>query len=72
MAGDRRGDALAAGQAGPQELVGVGPVDLGTGRAAGGPAGAARLQQQPIRLLGRVEHSPGFPGVGVDVVDAAD
>jgi hypothetical protein len=72
MASDRLGDALAAGQAHLKELVGVGPVHLGAGWAAGRPAGAARLQQQPIRLPGRVEDGAGLPGGGVDVVDVAD
>jgi hypothetical protein len=72
MAADRFGNALAASHAGRDELVGIGPVHLGTRRAAGGSAGAARLQQQPIRLPGRVVHGLCFPGLGVDVVDAAD
>jgi len=42
MVGDFGGNALAAGQSGPDELVGVGPVDLGAGRAAGGPASCRR------------------------------
>jgi hypothetical protein len=72
MAGDGFGDAFAAGQARLEELVGVGPVDLGTGWAAGGPAGAACLEQQPVRLPSGVDDRPCFPGAGVDVVDAAD
>ena len=46
----RLGDALAALEAGGQELVGIGPVGGRTRRAAGLPAGAARLEQHPIRL----------------------
>jgi hypothetical protein len=38
---DGGGDALAAGESGADELVGVGAVDLGAGRAAGGAAGLA-------------------------------
>jgi len=38
----------------------------------GRPSGAARLQQQPIRLAVGVEHRGGFPASGVDVVDGAD
>jgi hypothetical protein len=72
MPRDCLGDAFAAGQPGSQELVGVGPVDLGTRWAAGGPSGAAGLEQQPIRLAVGIEHRDSFPAGGVDVVDAAD
>jgi hypothetical protein len=72
MTADRLGDAFAAGQPGAQELVGVGPVDLGTGRAAGGAAGAACLQYQPVGLPGGVEHRPCLPGGGINVVYSAD
>jgi hypothetical protein len=41
MVRDDGGDALATGQPGVDELVGVGAVDLGAGRAAGGAAGLA-------------------------------
>jgi hypothetical protein len=41
VGGDGVRDALAAGQPGPDELVGVGAVDLGAWRAAGGAAGLA-------------------------------
>src|SRR5215211_9027162 len=71
MPGDRYSDACAADHARLDELVGVSPIHLGTRRATGGPAGAARLEQQPVRLPGGVEHRPGFPPGGVDVVDAA-
>ena len=50
MLADRLGDALAALEPGGQELVGVGPVGGRTRRAAGLPAGAARLEQHPVRL----------------------
>jgi hypothetical protein len=72
MPADGLGDAFAASQAPLEELVGVGPVDLGTGWAAGRPAGAARLEQHPVRLPGRVDHRGGFPAGAVDVVDATD
>ncbi len=71
MGGDGGEDALAAGKARAKELVGVGAVDLGAGWASCGPAGAARLEQHPIRLTGRVEHGVGFAGLGVDVINAA-
>ncbi len=41
MGRDSLGDSLTAGQARADELVGVGPVDLGAGQAPGGPAGLA-------------------------------
>jgi len=52
VGGDGCRDALAAGQPGADQLVFVGPVDLGAGRAAGRPPVPARLEQQPARLLG--------------------
>ena len=54
MPADRLGDALAALEPGGEELVGVGPVGGRTRRAAGLPAGAARLEQHPVRLPLRV------------------
>src|SRR5215203_5880113 len=50
MGGYRLGDALAALQPRREELVGISPVGGRTRRATGLPAGAARLQQHPIRL----------------------
>jgi hypothetical protein len=47
MMGDLGGDAFAAGQPGPDELVSVGPVDLGAGRTTGGPARLACNRQNP-------------------------
>src|SRR5215813_9596054 len=47
MGGDGIGNALAAAQPGADELVGVGPVDLGTGRTLGGTASLARDGQDP-------------------------
>jgi hypothetical protein len=71
MLRDAVGDALAALEAGGQELVGVGPVDGRTGGAAGLAAGAARLQQHPIRLaLGRVD-LPDLARLAVGLVDPA-
>jgi hypothetical protein len=72
MGGHALGDALAARQAGAEELVGVGAVHLRARRAAGGSACPARLQQHPVRLTGAVDHSAGLPGGGVDVLDRAD
>jgi len=45
VVGDGGGDALAAGEPGADGLVGVGAVDLGAGRAAGGAAGLAGDRQ---------------------------
>jgi hypothetical protein len=50
MLADRLRNALAALEPGGQELVGVGPVGGRTGRAARLSAGAARLEQHPVRL----------------------
>jgi hypothetical protein len=71
MLTDRLGDALAALQAGRKELVGIGPVDGRTGRAARLPASAARLEQHPIRLpLGHVD-LPDLTRLLVGVLDPA-
>jgi hypothetical protein len=59
--GDLRGDAFAAGQARADELVGVGAVGLGAGRAAGCAAG----------LAGHAEHAAGFVCGGVSVKEFA-
>jgi hypothetical protein len=64
-------DAFAAGQPGPDELVGVGPVDLGARRAPGGPAGLARDRQDAARLVHGGVAVKKFAGSAVDVVDAA-
>ena len=53
MVGHLGGDAFAAGQPGPDELVGVGPVDLGAGRAPGGPARLAGDRQERRRARAR-------------------
>ena len=71
MVGDLGGDAFAAGQPGPDELVGVGPVDLGARRAAGGPPRLAGDRQNPAGLVhGRVAVDQ-LAGGAVDVIDAA-
>jgi hypothetical protein len=71
MRGDGLGHALAALQAGGQQLVGVGPVGGGTGRAPGLPPGATRLQQHPIRLALGVVDLPDFAGLAVGVLNPA-
>lgn len=71
MVGDLGGHAFAAGQSGADELVGVGPVDLGAGRAAGGAARLAGDWQEPAGLVhGRVAVDQ-LAGGPVDVIDAA-
>jgi hypothetical protein len=45
---DGGGDALAAGQPGADELIGVGAINLGAGRAAGGAAGLAGDRQDAV------------------------
>src|SRR5512132_2177741 len=71
MLADAVGDALAALEPSGQELVGVGPVGGRTRRAARLPAGAARLQQHPIRLPPRVVDGADLAGCAVGVLDAA-
>ena len=71
MGGDGIGNALAAAQPGADELVGVSPVDLGTGRTLGGTAGLARDGQDPAGLVDGGVAVQQFPGGAVDVIDAA-
>ncbi|GAA1633269.1 hypothetical protein GCM10009733_032780 [Nonomuraea maheshkhaliensis] len=52
MRADGFGHALAADEAGADELVGVGAVDLGAGGAAGGAAGLARDAQDAVGFGG--------------------
>src|SRR4029453_16710056 len=69
MGGHRLGDALAAFEAGGEELVGVGPVGGGTGRTAGLPAGAAGLEQYPVRFSVAVVDGADLAGLAVGVLD---
>ncbi len=71
MPGDRLGDALATLEAGRQELEGISPVGGRTRGAAGLPAGAARLEQHPIRLPVAVVDLPNFAGLAVGLLDPA-
>jgi hypothetical protein len=66
------GNALAALQAGGEELVGIGPVGGRTGRAAGFSPGAAGFEQYPVRLPVGVVDLPDFTGLAVGVLDPAD
>ena len=69
--GDRRGHALAPGQPGADQLVGVGPVSRGTGRADRSPAVTARQVDHLVRGVLRVERGEDLPGTGIDVADGA-
>jgi len=71
MGGDGTGNALTAAQPGADELIGVSPVDLGTGRALGGTASLARDGQDPAGLVDGGVAVQQFPGGAVDVIDAA-
>jgi hypothetical protein len=71
MVGDGGGDALAAGQSGADELVCVGAVDLGAGRAAGGAAGLACDRQDAAGFVDGGVAVDQFAGAAVDVIGAA-
>ena len=71
MSGDGIGNAFAAAQPGADELVGVSPVDLGTGRTLGGAASLARDGQGPAGLVDGGVAVQQFPGGAVNVIDAA-
>ena len=71
MVRDGGGDALATGQPRADELVSVGAVDLGAGRAAGGAAGLARDGQDAAGLVDGGVAVDQFAGAAVDVVGAA-
>jgi hypothetical protein len=71
MVRHRGRDAFAAGQSGADELVGVGAVGLGAGRAAGGAAGLARDRQDAAGLVDGGVAVEQFAGAAVDVVGAA-
>ena len=67
----RLGHALATGQPGPDELVGVGPVGLGARRAHGRAAVAARDVDRPVRQVLGVQAVEDLASDGVDVPDGA-
>src|SRR5262249_39989929 len=71
MAGNGLGDSLAAAQSRADELIGVRPVDLGTGRALGGAAGLARDRQDATGLVDGGVAVQQFAAGPVDVIDAA-
>jgi hypothetical protein len=63
---DGVGHSLAAGQAGADEVVGVGGAEAGAGRAAGGAAVAARGEQAARGLVGCGVGAHHLAGRGVD------
>ena len=71
MGGDGRGDALAAGQPGADEVVGVAAVGLGAAGAGGDAPVAARLVDHPVRHADRGDGAQELTGRGVDVADVA-
>jgi hypothetical protein len=71
MASNGLRDSLAAAQASADELIGVGPVDLGTRRALGRSAGLARDRQDTAGLLDGGVTVEQFAGGAIDVVDVA-
>jgi hypothetical protein len=71
MGGHRLGDALAALEPRGEELVGVGAVGGRTRWAAGLAAGAARLQEHPVRLPVGVVDGADLAALAVGLVDAA-
>ena len=71
VVGDGGGDALAPGEPGADELVGVGAVDLGAGRAAGGAAGLAGDGQDAAGFVDSGVAVDQFASAAVDVIGAA-
>jgi hypothetical protein len=71
MLADRLGDALAALQPSGEQLVGIGPVGGRTRGTFGLQAGAARLQQHPVRLPLGVVNGADLAGRLVGLLDVA-
>jgi hypothetical protein len=71
MGGDGLGDALAAAESRADELVGVGPVDLGARRTLGCAACLARDRQNAAELVDGGVAVEQFAGRPVDVIDTA-
>jgi hypothetical protein len=68
---DRLGHALAALEPSGEQLVGIHAIGGRTRGAAGLAAGAAGLQQHPVRLPPRVIDGADLPGLVVGLVDSA-
>jgi hypothetical protein len=71
VSGDGFRNALAAGQAGADELERVAPVGLGTARADGIATVAARLVDHPVGQVVGVNVGGDLAGRGVDVAERA-
>ena len=71
VGGDVGGDALAAGQPGADEVVGVAAVGFGAAGAGGGAAVAAGLVDHPVRHAEGGDGAQQLPGGRVDVADVA-
>jgi hypothetical protein len=69
--GDGFGDAFAAGQAGADELVGVGTVGFGARRADRGAPVSAGQVDDLVRCVIGVQGADDLAGCGVDVADPA-
>jgi hypothetical protein len=67
--GDSRGDALAAGQPGADDVVGVAAVGLGAAGADGDAPVAAGFVDHPVRHADRGNGSQELSGGRVDVLD---
>ena len=70
VGGDRLGHALAACQPGSDELVGVGAVGLGAGRADRGAPVPAREVDRLVRQILGVQVVENLPGGGIDITDS--
>ena len=68
---DGFGHSLAAGEPGADELVGVGAVGLGAGRADRGAAVSAGQVDDLVRGVLGVQRAEDLAGAGVDVADGA-
>jgi hypothetical protein len=71
MRGDRLGHALTTLEPSGEELVGISSVGGRTRRAPGLPAGAASLEQHPVRLSLCVVHLPDLAALAVGLLDPA-
>src|SRR5262249_54532240 len=71
VGGDRLGNALAAREPGPDELVGVSPVGFGAGRADRGAPVSARDVDGLVRQVLGVQVVKDLASGGVDVADGA-
>ena len=71
VGGDVGGDAFAAGQPGPDDLVGVAAVGFGAAGAGCDPAVAAGLVDGPVGHAEGGDGAEQLASAGVDVLDVA-